>query len=335
MADLISQFTAAASNSAKTVFVAMNQDDVDHAAHIDMLTSELDRIKKGVDVLHHADLKHAVKCYRIGVTLYKKKQRAEQRSNKMKLLIKRKGWRQYLETAKDKAESGMFTVENAEDKLDAFYIICNGLFALHGDRTGENSEPDTVMTAIRSWIEFLLGDKSIAKALSKFKQSVTNNTVLATETEQLLSKNFKYINAAVLVCSEYEAFYDDEREEFRKVFQNCTDLREATRPECIKNWENIKVFKKPKISRDTATMTRAPILYVISQLATLSTLKTCKVKLTKMYSKKKLGDCSFDGESIDNSKRIGFDEINMIIEAKYVLWICVIVRMTNAILLDL
>jgi hypothetical protein len=38
-----------------------------------------------------------------------------------------------------------------------------------------------------------------------------------------------------------------------------------------------------------------------------------------MYSKKKLGDCSFDGESIDNSKRIGFDEINMIIEAKYVL----------------
>jgi hypothetical protein len=54
-----------------------------------------------------------------------------------------------------------------------------------------------------------------------------------------------------------------------------------------------------------------------------------------MYSKKKLGDCSFDGESIDNSKRIGFDEINMIIEAKYVLWICVIVRMTNAILLDL
>jgi hypothetical protein len=260
MADLISQFTAAASNTAKNVFVAMNQDDVDHAAHIDMLTSELDRIKKGVDVLQHADLKHAVKCYRIGVTLYKKKQRAEQRSNKMKLLIKRKGWRQYLETAKDKAESGMFTVENAEDKLDAFYIICNGLFALHGDRTGENSEPDTVMTAIRSWIEFLLGDKSIAKALSKFKQSVTNNTVLATETEQLLSKNFKYINAAVLVCSEYEAFYDDEREEFRKVFQNCTDLREATRPECIKNWENIKVFKKPKISRDTATMIGAPIL---------------------------------------------------------------------------
>ena len=33
---------------------------------------------------------------------------------------------------------------------------------------------------------------------------------------------------------------------------------------------------------------------MISQLATLSTLKTCKVKLTKMYSKKKLGDCSFD-----------------------------------------
>ena len=49
----------------------MNQDDVDHAAHIDMLTSELDRIKKGVDVLHHADLKHAVKCYRIGVTIQK------------------------------------------------------------------------------------------------------------------------------------------------------------------------------------------------------------------------------------------------------------------------
>ena len=62
----------------------------------------------------------------------------------------------------------------------------------------------------------------------------------------MVSKLFRYINAAVLVCSEYESFYCDQRSEFRRMFRGCESLREATRPDMIGKWGTVRIFKNTK-----------------------------------------------------------------------------------------
>ena len=47
--------------------------DIDHAADVDFLTSEVDRIKRGVETLQNAYLKHAIKSLSIGSSLYRRK----------------------------------------------------------------------------------------------------------------------------------------------------------------------------------------------------------------------------------------------------------------------
>ena len=129
--------------------------------------------------MRNADLKHAIKSLSIGSSLYRRKKSKQKKvlpDKKRKFRRKLFGWQRYMEVGKSKAESSMFKVESADQKLDAFYIICHCLFALHDQHMGENPEPETVMTAIYTWIEYLLyEEKSIEIALSKFKDSVENN----------------------------------------------------------------------------------------------------------------------------------------------------------------